>query len=337
MGSEEKVGARSGNPVIASATFSSDPGARRRVDGVLLLDKPPGITSTAALARTKRLFNAEKAGHTGTLDPLASGLLPICFGSATRFSQFLLDADKRYRASVRFGTTTTTQDGEGDVVAVAPVTFAREDLERVLRSFTGRIRQTPPAHSALKFEGRPHYEYARRGIDVPRPPRDVEIRALDLLDWQPPDALLDVTCSKGTYIRALAADLGEALGCGAHLAALRRTASGGFDVANAVTLAALEAMDTRERDTHLAPARVLVAHLPRLDLAVAAAARFRQGVSVPAQGLPDGPAAVFDGDELIGVADIGTGIARPRRTIATPPGRFAAPRASDRVGPLERG
>ena len=169
---------------------------------MLLLDKPRGLTSNAALLRAKRLYNAEKAGHTGTLDPLASGLLPVCFGVATRFAQFLLDAPKRYVATIRFGATTTTQDAEGAVTATKPVAFTRRDLEAALRRFTGAITQTPPAHSALKFEGRPHYEYARRGIDVPRAPREVTIHALELLDWTRPDATVVVACSKGlTFAR----------------------------------------------------------------------------------------------------------------------------------------
>ena len=282
---------------------------------MLLLDKPRGLTSNAALLRAKRLYNAEKAGHTGTLDPLASGLLPICFGVATRFAQFLLDAPKRYVATVRFGVTTTTQDAEGEVTATKPVAFARADLEAALRRFTGAIIQTPPAHSALKFEGRPHYEYARRGIDVPRAPREVTIHALELLDWTPPDATVDVACSKGTYVRTLAADLGDALGCGAHLAALRRTASGGFDIADAVTLEALEAMAEPLRDAALLPARVLVDHLPRLSVSGEAARRFVQGQPV-ATGARDGPIAVFEAEMLLGVADVEDGLAHPRRVVA---------------------
>ena len=289
---------------------------RRRVDGVLLLDKPQGLTSNAALMRAKRLYNAEKAGHTGTLDPLASGLLPICFGNATRFAQFLLDAPKRYVATVRFGVTTTTQDAEGEITSTQPVAFARGDLEAALPRFTGAIMQTPPAYSALKFEGRPHYEYARRGIDVPRTPREVTIHALELLDWTPPDATLDVACSKGTYVRVLAADLGDVLGCGAHLAALRRTASGGFDIANAFTLEALESMEQSQRDAALLPVRVLVAHLPQLTLTPDLAHRFMQGQTVAAAAQQDGPVAVFDADVLLGVADIEDGLAHPRRVVA---------------------
>ena len=241
---------------------------RRRVDGVLLLDKPPGITSNAALMRVKRLYLADKAGHTGTLDPLASGLLPICFGGATRFAQFLLDAPKRYIATVRFGVTTTTQDAEGDVVAVRSVDVAPRSLEEALLRFTGPQLQTPPAHSALKFEGRPHYDYARRGIDVPRAPREIVIHGLRLLQWQAPDATIDVDCSKGTYVRALAADLGEALGCGAHLAALRRTHTGPFDIRDAVTPDDLGHDEEARRIARLLPVDAPVAGLPRLDVDV---------------------------------------------------------------------
>ena len=290
--------------------------SRRHVDGVLLLDKPQGVTSNAALMRVKRLYRAEKAGHTGTLDPLASGLLPICFGSATRFAQFLLDAPKRYIATVRFGAATTTQDAEGEIVATRAVEFARDDLERALLRFTGRQMQTPPAHSALKFEGRPHYEYARRGIDIPRTPREVVIHALRLLQWQSPDATIAVECSKGTYVRALAADLGGALGCGAHLAALRRTASGGFDVRDALTFEALDAMDEAALDAFLRPVAVLVAHLPALTIEGDAARRFRHGGVVPAAAHEDGLVAAYEAQALLGIAQVADGVASPRRTIA---------------------
>ena len=292
---------------------------RRQVDGVLLLDKPPGLTSNGALSRVKRLYNPDKAGHTGTLDPLASGLLPICLGSATRFAQFLLDARKRYVATVRFGVTTATQDADGDVVDVRPVEFDREALVATLARFMGRQMQVPPAHSALKLAGKPYYDYARRGIEIPRPAREVWIRRLDLVEWNPPDAIVDVECSKGTYIRALAADIGEALGCGAHLAALRRTASGGFDVENAVTLETLESSSEAERDLRLHATPVLVAHLPALHVAPDVAERFLHGNSIPAPASIAGPTAVFDGPLLLGVADVRDGLAHPRRVIATPP------------------
>lgn len=223
------------------------------MDGVLLLDKPSGVSSNAALQRARRLFAAEKAGHTGTLDPLASGLLPVCFGEATKFAQSLLDADKRYRATVRFGVATTTGDAEGEVVDRGPVDFDRAALEAALAGFVGRIRQVPPRHSALKHQGKPMYAYARAGIDVPREPREVEIRALSLVDWGPPDAIVDVTCSKGTYVRTLLHDLGEAVGCGGHLVRLVRTRQGGFDLASALAWDDLAGPD--------APARIEAAAL----------------------------------------------------------------------------
>jgi len=292
---------------------------RRRVDGVLLLDKPSGLSSNAALQRARRAFDAEKAGHTGTLDPLASGLLPLCFGEATKFAQFLLDATKRYTATVRFGVTTTTGDAEGDVLETRPVALTRADVEAVLPDFTGRLSQVPPVYSALKFEGRSHYEYARAGIAVPRPPRDIEILELSLLAWNAPDAEIDVTCSKGTYVRVLAEDIGRALGCGAHLAGLRRTATGGFGIADAIALERLEAMSAAERDSVLQPAATLLRDLPSLQLATPEAARFRQGGAVPAPGSADGACAVFDGGVLLGVADVAAAVAQPRRVVAAAP------------------
>ena len=233
---------------------------------MLLLDKPSGVSSNAALQRARRLFAAAKAGHTGTLDPLASGLLPVCFGEATKFAQSLLDADKRYRATVRFGVATTTGDAEGEVVDRGPVDFDRAALEAALAGFVGRIRQLPPAHSALKHQGKPMYAYARAGIEVPRETREVEIRALSLVDWRPPDAIVDVTCSKGTYVRTLAEDLGRALRTYAHLAALVRTGTGGFDLADAIAVDAIEALSPEGRLAWLRPVDCLLAALPRLDL-----------------------------------------------------------------------
>ena len=181
---------------------------RRRVDGVLLLDKPSGLSSNAALQRARRLFRAEKAGHTGTLDPLASGLLPLCFGEATKFAQALLDARKEYVATLRFGVATSTGDAEGETIASGPADVARDALEAALPRFTGRIAQVPPNHSALKHEGRAYYEYARAGVEIPRKPRDVDIVAIEIVGWSPPTATLRVECGKGTYIRMLAEDLG---------------------------------------------------------------------------------------------------------------------------------
>ena len=287
-----------------SATPATRHLLRRRVDGVLLLDKPIGITSNTALMRIKRIYRAEKAGHTGTLDPLASGLLPICFGEATKFARFLLEATKRYRATIRFGMTTTTQDAEGDVIEVRAVTIDRAEIETVLPRFTGRIRQVPPAFSALKHRGRSHYEYARAGIDVPRAPREVLIDSLTLLEWSAPCAIVDVACSKGTYVRTLAADIGEALQCGAHLAALRRYAAGGFDIADAVDFERLEALATDDaRDRLLLPVDTLLAALPRIVVDDAGAACLRHGRALPGPDVQaDGLARVYDAaGRLLGV------------------------------------
>jgi tRNA pseudouridine55 synthase len=291
---------------------------RRRVDGVLLLDKAIGITSNTALMRAKRLFNAEKAGHTGTLDPLASGLLPICFGEATKFSQFLLDAVKGYRATIRFGLTTTTQDVEGDVVATRAVAIDRAAIEAVLVKFTGRIRQIPPAFSALKHRGRPHYEYARAGIDVPRPPRDVHILSLTLAEWSPPIAAVDVECSKGTYVRTLAADIGETLGCGAHLAGLRRVAAGGFSVQDAVTLDDIESLSIDARDRALLPVDAMLRALPMIRVDAAGAMHLRQGRAVAQAASADALMRAYDSENmLVGVVRAEAGSLVPVRLVST--------------------
>ncbi|HEY2976861.1 MAG TPA: tRNA pseudouridine(55) synthase TruB, partial [Burkholderiaceae bacterium] len=213
---------------------------RRALHGVLLLDKPVGLSSNDALQKAKRLYRAEKAGHTGTLDPLASGLLPICFGAATKFSQVSLDADKAYRATLKLGQTTTTGDAEGEVTRQRPVQVDRAAIDAACARFSGEIEQVPPMHSALKKDGRALYEYARNGIEVERAPRRVTIHAIAIVDWHDDALVIDVSCSKGTYIRTLAEDIGEALGCGAHLSALRRIGSGALRVEQAVTLEQLQ-------------------------------------------------------------------------------------------------
>ena len=252
--------------------------SRRAVHGVLLLDKPVGVSSNTALQRAKRLYRAEKAGHTGTLDPLASGLLPVCFGAATKFSQASLDADKAYRATLALGITTTTGDAEGAVRRERPVEVTREAIDAVCRRFVGTIEQLPPMHSALKHEGRALYDYARSGIEVERTPRRVIVHALDVVEWQGARLVLDVRCSKGTYVRTLAEDVGEALGCGAHLAALRRTASGALRVEDALTPEALEALTEAGRDARLRPADALLADAPEWRLDEREAGRFLTGL-----------------------------------------------------------
>ncbi|MEO1768078.1 tRNA pseudouridine(55) synthase TruB [Thiobacter aerophilum] len=251
---------------------------KRPVDGVLLLDKPVGVSSNGALQHVKRLYRAAKAGHTGNLDPIASGLLPICFGEATKFSQYLTDADKRYRAQIRLGQTTDTGDAEGRLLATHPVRVNLQALQAVLRQFVGEIEQVPPMHSALKHQGRPLYHYARKGVEVERMPRRITIFELTLLGFDGHSLFeVDVHCSKGTYIRVLAEDIGRVLGCGAHMAALRRTGVDGFTIERSIALDRLDAMSDAERDRQLLPADVLVAHLPRIDLDADGAFYFRRG------------------------------------------------------------
>lgn len=291
---------------------------RRRVDGVLLLDKPSGMSSNAALQKVRWLFNAEKAGHTGTLDPLATGLLPICFGEATKFSSGLLDADKTYLATVKLGVVTDTADAEGRVLSTHPVMATEADVRAVLERFIGEIEQVPPMYSALKRDGKPLYELARQGIEVERSPRKVTIRALVLSNWAGDRFDLAVDCSKGTYVRTLAADIGAALGCGAHLAALRRTHAGSLDIAEAVSLPAIEALPVAQRDSLLGPPDVLLATLPLARLNAQETACLLQGQAIPWKGLMKMSYRLYSGEVFIGLANLGAdGFLRPRRMVAT--------------------
>ena len=251
---------------------------RRALHGVLLLDKPLGLSSNDALQKAKWLLRAEKAGHTGTLDPLATGLLPLCFGAGTKFSQISLDADKAYEAVLRLGVRTTTGDAEGEVLEQCDVQVTREQIEAACLAFTGAIDQVPPMHSALKHEGRPLYEYARAGIVIERPSRRVTIHAIDIIDWQDERLTLTVRCSKGTYIRTLAEDIGQRLGCGASLSALRRTASGPLAIGEAISLDALAALTEIEREALLRPPDSLLSDWPELRLDQTEAARFLNGL-----------------------------------------------------------
>lgn len=291
---------------------------RRIVDGVLLLDKPQGLTSNAALQTARRLLNAAKAGHTGTLDPMASGLLPLTFGEATKFSQILLDADKTYEAGVRLGIDTDTGDAEGEVIRRREVDVDRERLLAVLAGFSGEIEQVPPMHSALKRDGKPLYEYARAGIELEREARRVTIHALELLDFAGDRFVIRVRCSKGTYIRSLAMDIGAALGCGAHLDALRRTAIGGFEVGDAVMLPLLEATQQELRDALLAPVDALVAHFDRVDLDAAQELAILQGRALRLAHTGAGTVRVYGVHRFLGLAEWhGDGSLRPKRLIAT--------------------
>ncbi|TXI89858.1 MAG: tRNA pseudouridine(55) synthase TruB [Burkholderiaceae bacterium] len=254
---------------------------RLPINGVLLLDKPVGWSSNDALIKTKRLLNAIKAGHTGTLDPFATGLLPLCFGEATKFSADLLDADKTYRTVVHLGVTTTTGDTEGEVLEQHEVTVTVPQIEQVLEQFRGDILQVPPMYSALKRDGKALYEYAREGITLEREARPVTIHMLEFVAYEAPFLTLNVRCSKGTYIRVLGEDIGKALGCGAHLNALRRTHVAHLVLENTVTLEQLEAMDEAERLTLLAPVDALLSSFPAVVLPSELARRFLQGQRIP--------------------------------------------------------
>ena len=265
------------------------------VDGALLLDKPVGLTSNAALQKAKKALRAAKAGHAGTLDPLASGLLIVLFGEATKFAGPLLDADKEYVATLKLGERTTTGDAEGEVIQTRPVRI--EGLAPVLESFKGQIEQVPPMHSALKHKGTPLYRLARRGEEVARAPREVRIAQLEVLESAPPRLVLRVVCSKGTYIRTLGEDIGEALGCGAHLAGLRRTGSGRFRVEDALGLDALD-------EDCVLPLPALVEGLARVELTGAQEVRLRQGQALQISGLQIGLCAVVRPDGgVIGLAE----------------------------------
>lgn len=292
----------------------------RPVNGVLLLDKPAGITSNAAVQNVRRLFQAPKAGHTGTLDPMASGLLPICLGEATKFSHLLLEADKAYVATVRLGVTTTTGDLDGKTTARHAVQATPEDIKHALEGFAGEILQTPPMYSALKRDGQRLYKLARAGGVVSRAPRSIVIHKLDLLGVEGDELRVFVSCSKGTYVRVLAEDLGRALGCGACLSGLRREGVGNFQLSRgAVSLDRIEQMAPAEREALLLPADALVSSLPRLDLDPEAALRLSHGQSVAHGAVHDeglariyGPSGIF-----LGVAEIkAPGRIVPRRLVS---------------------
>ena len=277
-----------------------------RVDGVLLYNKEQGLTSNAALQQVKRLYNARKAGHTGSLDPLATGLLPICFGEATKLSQYLTDSDKRYIASIRLGIATDSGDAEGRVIAEKPVAVSQQQLTAVLESFTGRIEQVPPMHSALKKAGQPLYKLARKGISVERQPRTMHVYSLDLIEFDGDCLQLAIHCTKGFYVRSLAIDLGDRLGCGAHVAALQRTAVGSLSINDAFTLQRLQEMDSKRRMTILLPADACVPQFPAVHLPMDAAHYLRQGQAVRAAGLPgQGLVRVYGGEgEFLGLGNI---------------------------------
>jgi tRNA pseudouridine55 synthase len=321
---------------------------RDRVDGILLLDKPKGLSSNDALMRARRLLNALKAGHGGTLDPMATGLLPLMLGEATKFAQDALDADKTYVAELTLGITTSTADAEGEVLLSRPVQCDEAAVRSACAGFAGEIDQVPPMYSALKRDGKPLYEYARAGIELERSARRITIHSIEVLSYaeggETPRATLRVTCSKGTYIRTLVADIGEVLGCGAHLSALRRERVGELSIDAAIGLDELEAVPLAERRERLDPVDALIVGLPRIDLDPPTAARFLNGQRLPAQALGTSPAAeLFEGRRLrvyadarlVGLADWRNGVLAPRRLIAVPepvPDRSAGQRSEQSAG-----
>lgn len=278
---------------------------RRAVHGVFLLNKPLGISSNAALQKVRWLFRAEKAGHTGALDPLASGLLPICFGEATKFSHFLLESTKRYQTTVQLGHSTTTGDVEGEVLLEQAVPELTEDkIQQVLSQFIGEIQQIPPMYSALKKQGRPLYELARKGIEVERDARPITIEAIQLLSFTENSITLDVTCSKGTYIRVLGEDIAKALGTYGHLTYLHRIQTGHFELIPSYTIEYLEGLTEQEREALLLPVYAPVQHFTQIQVPEGRAEYFSRGMESNIDHAAEAQVLVFDGEKCLGLAEI---------------------------------
>lgn len=291
----------------------------RKIDGFLLYDKPKGVGSTGALQHVRRLYQAERAGHTGTLDPLASGLMIVCFGQATRFAGELLASQKTYLANIRLGVRTSTGDGEGSIIESHPVDVTAIDIESATNGFKGEILQTPPMHSALKRDGIPLYRLARKGLDVPRTPRSVTIYAIQVESTRLPEVTIRVTCSKGTYIRVLAEDIGKALGCGAHLSDLVRLKMGPFHLEDALTNEVLDSLSDEERHKRLRPAEGLAYSYPPIHLDKLLANKFCQGQEVFTGGAFFGECRVYDDQARFlgtGVSS-GSGILQPKRVLCS--------------------
>lgn len=301
----------------------------RDIHGVLLLDKPQGLSSNDALQKVKRCYNANRAGHTGALDPLATGMLPICLGEATKFSQFLLDSDKRYRVIARLGQRTDTSDADGQIVQQRPVNFTQAQLDAALETFRGNIQQVPSMYSALKYQGKKLYEYARQGIEVPREARSITVYELTFIRWDGDELELEVHCSKGTYIRTITDDLGELLGCGAHVIYLRRLQVAKYPIERMVTLEQLNALLEQAQAEGIAPSELLdpllmpmdspCADFPEVNLLPVVAGYVKQGQPVQAAGAPaSGMVRITEGDEhkFIGVGEIADdGRVAPKRLV----------------------
>ena len=285
---------------------------------MLLLDKPIGYSSNQALQKIKLLYQAAKAGHTGTLDPLATGLLPLCFGEATKFAHFLTDADKVYIATLKFGITTNTGDAEGEVLSVKDVNFSKMQLEQVCSQFVGVISQIPPMYSALKHEGKAMYEYARAGVEIERAARTITIHNIEINAFDQDVATITVKCSKGTYIRTLAEDIGAQLGCGAHLIGLRRTATANYQINQAITLEQFEAMSPAQRALLLLPADSAVQHLPAITLDADSTFYLQQGQAIWQSGsVPQGLIRLYNEQhEFLGLGELQSdGKIAPKRLI----------------------
>ncbi|MGF6189102.1 tRNA pseudouridine(55) synthase TruB [Serratia sp. 2723] len=301
----------------------------RDIHGVLLLDKPQGLSSNDALQKVKRIYNANRAGHTGALDPLATGMLPICLGEATKFSQYLLDSDKRYRVIARLGQRTDTSDADGQIVQERPVNFTQAQLDTALDTFRGNIQQVPSMYSALKYQGKKLYEYARQGIEVPREARSITVYELQFIRWEGDELELEIHCSKGTYIRTITDDLGELLGCGAHVIYLRRLQVAKYPIARMVTLEQLNALLEQAQEQGIAPSELLdpllmpmdspAEDFPEVNLLPAVAGYVKQGQPVQAAGAPaSGLVRITEGDErkFIGIGEIADdGRVAPRRLV----------------------
>lgn len=278
---------------------------RRHISGVFLLNKPLGISSNAALQKVRWLYRAEKAGHTGALDPLASGLLPICLGEATKFSHYLLDSTKRYQTTIHLGHSTTTGDVEGEVLLEQAVPALTEDkIKQVLEKFVGDIQQVPPMYSALKKEGRPLYELARKGIEIEREARPIHIYAIELLSFTENSITLDVTCSKGTYIRVLGEDIAQALGTYGHLTYLHRIKTGHFDLIPEYTIEYLESLTEQQREALLLPAYAPVDHFPKVQAPEGRAEYFSRGMESNIEHAAEAQVLVFEGEKCLGLAEI---------------------------------
>jgi tRNA pseudouridine55 synthase len=295
---------------------------KKHISGVLLLDKPLGFSSNQALQKVKWLLQAAKAGHTGTLDPLATGLLPLCFGEATKFAHYLTDADKTYIATIKLGITTNTGDAEGEILSTQAVEVSQVQFEQACRQFVGEITQIPPMYSALKHEGKALYEYARAGIEIERKARSVDIHEIQVDSFVQDVAVITVTCSKGTYIRTLAEDIGKQLGCGAHLIGLRRTATANYQIAQSITLEQFEAMSAEQRISALLPEDSAVMHLPAVSFDDDSVHYLQQGQAVWQGGvIPQGLLRLYsERQQFLGLGELQPdGKIGPKRLIVTKP------------------